>query len=218
MSLKYACFLSYRRIKSRAYKKIVEEVYEKLNDELNFILELDKPVYCPDRLWFEDDNSVEKRRDVAKALCESACMVLLYMPRYFNSKDCCLEYLTMEKLEEERVKLFESPFEQKQRLIVPLILRGSNNLPDEIKINRECFYMDHVSTSVVDRSTIIRLAEYISECYEAFQRESPEKLKQNFDCDNFAFLSLEDKQVKSRLDRLSQKSVQLRFPGFTLQK
>ena len=216
MSLKYACFLSYRRIKSRAYKKIVEEVYEQLKDELSFILELEKPVYCPDSLWLQGEDSVEEPCDVAKALCESACMVLLYVPEYFKTKYCGQEYITMEKLEEERVKLFKSPFEQKQRLIIPLILRGSNNLPDEIRINRECFYMDHVSTSVVDRNTTIRLAEYISERYEAFQREFLEK--QNFDCDNFAFLSLEDRQVKSRLELLSQKSVQLRFPGFTLQK
>ncbi len=77
MSLKYACFLSYRRIKSRAYKKIVKEVSEKLNDELSFILELDKPVYCPGSLWLQGDDSVEERRDdVAKALCESACLNL----------------------------------------------------------------------------------------------------------------------------------------------
>ena len=217
MSLKYACFLSYRRIKSRAYNKIVEEIYEKLNEELSFILELEKPVYCPDRLWFEDDNSVEKRRDVAKALCESACMVLLYTPRYFNSKGCCLEYLTMEGLEEERVKFFKSPLGQKQRLIIPVILRGYKNyknLRDDIKIDRKCFRLDRVSTTVIDRSMIISLAEHISELYEALQIE-----KQNFDCDNFGFPSLKDKEVKSRLEQLSQTgSSKPPFPGFPSQQ
>ena len=76
MSLKYACFLSYSRIKSRAYKKMVEEVSEKLNDELSFILELEKPLYCRDSLWLQGEDYVEERCDVAKALCESACLNL----------------------------------------------------------------------------------------------------------------------------------------------
>ncbi len=213
MSLEYACFLSYRRIKSRAYKKIIEEVSEQLNDELSFILGLEKPVYCPDSLWLQGEDSVEERCYVAKALCESACMVLLYMPRYFKNKYCGQEYITMHKLEEERVQLFKSAFEKKLRLIIPLILRGSKNLPDEIRLNPQCFFMDKVSTSEVDHRTIIRLAEYISERYEAFQREFLEK--QNFDCGNFAFLSLEDKEARARLDQLDRtKSGKWQFPGF----
>ena len=191
--------------------------------ELSFILELEKLLYCPDSLWFEDDNSVEEcRDDLAKALCESTCMVLLYTPKYFKSKGCCLEYIMMQGLEEKRVKLFKSALEQKQRLIIPLILRRAKNLPDPIRLNPQCFFMDNVSTSEVDHPTIINLTEYISDRYEAFTNEFLEKQsleKQNFDCGNFAFPSLEDKEARAWLDQLERtKSGKWPFPVFALQQ
>ena len=207
--LKHACFLSYRGLENEVYKAIVEQINRKLTDELNFVLELKEPVYL-DKRRFQPGYSLDN--NVATALCESVCMVVFYTPRYFKSAYCAMEYKAMKKLEQERVAAFVIvQGKQNPRLIIPLIFRGSKNLPDEIRNNQKCFYMDNLSTREVEHSIIVKLAEYISECYEAFNKLSVNKsfessLEKSFSCENFDLPSLQKQDINSYQDQSSPPS------------
>jgi hypothetical protein len=71
---------------------------------------------------------------IAKAICESVCMIVVYSPLYERSKYCLREFLAMEKIEEKRKELLKEKYNKTKRMIIPLILRGDiNNLPSRIK-------------------------------------------------------------------------------------
>lgn len=207
MSLRHACFISYRGILSDSYQSMVERFYHALKDELTVIMELEEPVYLDvQRL---QGNGLPDPAS-GRALCESACMIVLYTPRYFKSKHCALEYRAMQELEQSRCQLSQRSRNEK-RLIVPLVLRGSKTLPDEIRLNQQCFFMDKLSTNEIDTSIVMQLAEYINERYEDLV-VLPTELSSN--CKNFQLPSLHEQEVKSWLEGLyHDKSVRPPFPG-----
>lgn len=188
MPLKYACFLSFRGIQREHYKRIVEQIYSGLTDELSYLLELEhgQPVYRDEKRLSTGDSIPAETQ---QALCESACMVLLYTPRYFASVNCALEYKAMEKLEDKRLSLLESHNEKKLRLIIPIVFRGSQDLPEEIRLNQKTIFMNDVSTSEVDRPKLVKVAEYIAERYRSLSKV---ELDLNASYKDFMFPSKEE--------------------------
>lgn len=168
MPLKHACFLSYRGLSGDSYyKAIVEGIYQRLNDELKMLIELDKPV-CYDWQRFQPGVAVSKSQGL-KALCDSLCMVVLYIPRYFKSTQCASEFKAMERLESARLAKLTTPDQSQHRLIVPVILRGASNLPEIIQQNSCSIFMDDLSASSLEDAKLIKLAQYIADCYELFE-------------------------------------------------
>lgn len=164
MPIDHACFLSYRGISSEPYKAIVEAINQRLTDELRILIELDEPVFFD---WKRFQPGELANQNSAHALFRSLCMVVLFVPRYFKSLHCAQEYKAMENLERERLAHL-GPQDEQQRLIFPVIIRGANKLPDYIRLNSQCIYMDDLSTSGIDDTKIIKLAQRISDRYEAF--------------------------------------------------
>jgi len=204
MPLKYTCYLSYRGISSDYYKVIVERVQQRLHDELRILIESENPVFYD---WTRFQPGTPDNQPAIRALYESLCMVVLFIPRYFKNLYCALEYKAMERLEAERLKCLSPPGDYQQRLIFPIIIRGSNNLPDIIRQNPQSIYMDDLSTSDIEDTKIIKLAQQIAERYELFEKIS---LDITANADRFALPSKED--VKDLLDE-SQRTKQ-NFPGY----
>ena len=110
-------------------RSFVEDLYEAISNELEPLTDL--PVYKDDlRLQGGDFYNQE----LARSLCESVCMLMVFTPTYFNVKNtyCTREYMAMKDLESKRIQLLDH-----HGLIIPIVLRGFNELPDEIKRQRQ---------------------------------------------------------------------------------
>ena len=67
---------------------------------------------------------------LARAICKSACMVILYWPSYLDSDYCQQEITTMLGIEKKRIQLLGNQLSG-YRLFVPIVLRGDYNLLPE---------------------------------------------------------------------------------------
>lgn len=131
MAIKYSCFISHRHGQERLAERIVTELYDGLAAELDVLLE--EGVYL-DRERLKGGDYLDEV--LASAICQSACMVVVYTPRYF-SKDhpyCTREFMAMKTLEEERLNLLGPQEGGRRGLIINVIFRGQeDDLPPQIK-------------------------------------------------------------------------------------
>ncbi len=113
---------------------------------------------------------------LASALCESACMVIVFTPIYFsvNHTYCAREYKAMEALEDERLKLLGNAMDKQNGLIIPVIFRGAESLPTDLKNRRQFYCFDQFLLSDAKLSEnpqyatkIKEMAQYIAGRFEA---------------------------------------------------
>src|SRR6185436_6732738 len=96
---KYACYISYRCPSSEITDQAVRGIHTALVNEL-------KPygldVYC-DEERRKGDHAFN--HSLAAILCESACLIVVYWPQYFDLMGmyCALEYKAMEAIEKKRL-------------------------------------------------------------------------------------------------------------------
>ena len=124
--MKYACFISHRCGKGR--KQSLTLGFRKgLEEQLDFRARLSE-VFLDlhhnkggDKLQFK----------LAEALYQSYCMIVLYDPCYFDMHNqwCAREYYAMQKLEDIRIPQHT----RSMGLIIPVVIRGKDKLPEEIK-------------------------------------------------------------------------------------
>src|SRR5258708_31408673 len=110
MAFRYSCFISYRHVPGD--KEIIEDLYQAIADELaNYV---SKEVFR-DTESLEGGDFLNKR--LARALCESACMIVFYVPVYFDERFtfCAREYCAMELLEQKRIKQLQLFFDDPAR-------------------------------------------------------------------------------------------------------
>lgn len=130
---KHACFLSYRHGQQSIKERFIRQLHDGLAAELELLRQ--ERVYVDyERLsggQFLDPN-------IARALADSACMIAVYHPTYFDPEHlyCAREYLAMLTLEENRLDALGPGAERENGLIIPIILRGSETLPAEIAKRR----------------------------------------------------------------------------------
>jgi hypothetical protein len=138
MPLKYSCFISFRHgdrtlpTDTNLLEAIAIQLKEALSSELQAYTA--KEVYVD---WERLKGGDFYTQALATALCESACMVMVYMPTYFDEHKtfCAREYKAMEGLEARRLKnLGLSVLEH--GLIIPIVFRGMKFLPSEIRMQR----------------------------------------------------------------------------------
>lgn len=135
MSFEYSCFVSYRHCQSQLGKRIINDLYNAICGELELMT--DKEVYL-DRERLEGGYFYNEA--LARALCRSVCMIVVFTPTYFNMHHtyCAREYKAMEALEKKRLRLLEDPDDRTHGLIIPVVFRGWDYLPLEIKERRQC--------------------------------------------------------------------------------
>jgi hypothetical protein len=161
MPLQHACFISYRHGQHSLMKRFVDDLYEALASELETLVDLR---IFRDQLRLEGGDFYNQA--LAKGLCESVCMIMIFTPTYFSSEHsyCAREYAAMKLLEQER--LLDG---QQHGLIIPVVLRGFEQLPEEIKSQRQAYKFEHFFLSeqrlVKNRNfnlEIKKMADYIA--------------------------------------------------------
>jgi len=187
MAFKHACFISYRH----GHEPGVQRIYESFRRELAIQVEL----YLPGMEVVLDTSHLRGgdffNEDLASALCNSVCMILLFSPYYFDPRNtyAAREYQAMISLERKRLALI-SPANRKG-LIIPIIIRGS--LPDEITKERQYYTLDLLSPDdikkVESRKKLKRIAEDIYHRHEAFRTATKDPCGL---CNGFKFPSEED--------------------------
>jgi len=135
MPLRNACFISYRHGQYELMKEFITDFCDALSGELEPMLRHGGVYLDHHRLRGGDFYN----QALARNLFESATMVMVYTPTYFDSEHtyCAREYAAMAALEERRIALLQGAGKTPHGLIIPIILRGARYLPEEIKLHRQ---------------------------------------------------------------------------------
>jgi hypothetical protein len=208
MSFERSCFLSYRHRPPREYVEVVSDFYGMLETEI--LLHLSVGSLMPPR---DGDNFITN--ELAYTLCTSLCMVVLYVPAYFDSDQlsCAREYRAMELLEAQRMMELGHANKHTHGLIIPVIYRGWDDFPERIKQERNCYNIQQytlgkrVKNNSKVKVEVQKIAEYIGKRYaESKQLDEP-----CFECREFAYP--EEGRVAPWLATLEPPRRQERLPG-----
>jgi len=131
--LKYSCFISHKNGQDFIAEAFLRDFHKALQGEAKML----KPYDC-----FVDYDRLKPghlyNELLARKLCQSACLVVIYTPRYFDTQAlyCAREYRAMELLEEARFAELGIP-KSTNGLIIPVVLRGREDLPVAISSKRQ---------------------------------------------------------------------------------
>lgn len=162
---KYASFISYRHGQSQIKRTFIERFERALVNELDLLR--DEGVFVDkDRLDGGDFYNVA----LTRAIYESATLIVIYQPNYFDPLHpyCAREYRGMCALEDKRLGFLPGEKEKRHGLIIPVALRGFEDIPAELRSCRQCenfskfMLMDEELPKHPDYAPRIRkIAEYI---------------------------------------------------------
>lgn len=189
MPFKYSCFISY----CHGQYDLVNGFIKQIKEALQCYIEpyLDHEVYIDERLG----PGYHYNEELAKAICQSICMVVIYTPRYEAHSYCFREYIAMERLEKQRLSLVEDR-SNNIGMIIPIILRkGEQGLPPRIKNYRHYYdFSDfRLSTKEIknndyyDKQTD-QIAEIIYTLYKLFEEKGIDPCE----CKDFSLPSKEE--------------------------
>ena len=189
MPFKYACFISYPGTQGQMMKAFIDELKQALRDCIDPYL--DEQVYIDKEQLAGGDHFNEA---LAEAICQSLCMVVVYVPKYERHEYCRREYRAMELLEQQRAAICGRERLGNRGMIIPIILRGDGDLPDRIKKHvHYCNFTKYTTASQNIRNNVDcvaqleAVAQNVYELYQAF-----EGLEVCNDCNTFALPSPAD--------------------------
>lgn len=154
MAFKHACFISYCRPQHELLKGFVAQLKRALDAELESYL--DEKVFIDDTDVAPGDKHAEV---LARAICESVCMVVVWSPRYDRHPYCLREFEAMRIVEERRRQLLGPNKAHGRGFIISIIVRGGDAVPDRIR--EQDTYCDFSSFTLA-MPDIIRNPEYVS--------------------------------------------------------
>jgi hypothetical protein len=128
MAFTHACFISYCHAQGYLMKRFVDELKEQLKSELD--------TYFDDCVYIDEDRlqpGFKFNEALGKALCQSACMILIYVPKYDEHSYCVRELRAMELLEARRKNLLAGKLPKEFGMIIPIVLREGVGVPEKIK-------------------------------------------------------------------------------------
>jgi hypothetical protein len=134
MAIRYGCFFSY----AHGRHELMQRFKATLADALRCYLE---PYFDDESELFVDTEQLgggdDLDRKIARAMCESVCMIMIYTPKYEAHPYTRREYAGMRQLEAERGKWYTLP----SHLIIPVIMtHHPDGLPSQI--TEASFYVD----------------------------------------------------------------------------
>jgi TIR domain len=177
MTYRHASFISWAHAKEDLGRTFIENLHGALSGSLE--LHVKQGVYL-------DKQRLRPAYDfnaaLAEAMCESACWVLVFSPRYLLQDYCRREYAAMQALEQARRNELGGKLPRTHRMIIPVLLRGDDSkIPVEIKSSRQM--LDFRSFSLADpdmarnaayAEKIEETAEYIAELCELGRPGAPD--------------------------------------------
>ena len=194
MPFEHACFISYRH-------------HEQSQLAERFILDLSGALRNELALMVEEDIFIDRERmqggtffnpALASALCKSVCMIVIYTPTYFSRAHtyCAREYRAMEKLEEIRLCRLKDEPGREAGLIIPIILRGLELLPEPIRTQRHYYTFERFCLSSRQLARNRQFEDYVREIASVIHARkrtlAPWADELTCDCHSFAFPTEED--------------------------
>jgi len=189
MGLKYSCFVSYPNARDENdqwwIEATISNFWKALHAELS-VNALESPYIDREKLTLGANFEVS----LQQALCGSACMVMIYMPTYFDPNNifCAREFRAMEKLEELRLAKVSRDLTEGQRLILPVVIRGQDDLPEYVFGARHYHPMwahNHLEEKSIKKKKYQREVMKIVRCIRdicSVMRRNPDLFE---DCDQF---------------------------------
>jgi TIR domain len=154
MAFKYACFISYCHGQYDLVKSFLDQLKAALKAELEPLL--DEEVYIDEERL---KPGYKYNEELAAAICQSICMVVVYSPRYERHEYCVREFEGMLQLEEKRLKAMGAAGAGRG-FIIPIVLRGDDDVPDRIKKYQHYSNFSRFTLAAPD---ILRNPEYAAE-------------------------------------------------------
>ena len=144
MAIRYGCFFSY----AHGRHALMQRFKSALADALRSYLE---PYFDNEDELFIDTEQLgggdDLDRKIARAMCESVCMILIYTPKYEAHAYTRREYEAMRLIEAERAKWYTLP----SRLIIPVVMtRHPEALPPPISDARYYVDVSHYTMATLD--------------------------------------------------------------------
>lgn len=194
MPFKYSCFISYCHGQYDLVKEFIRQITEALQGSIDSYL--DQEVYIDERLG----PGYHYNEELAQAICQSICMIVIYTPKYESHSYCKREYIAMERIEKKRLELLADR-SNNMGMIIPIIFRGEEtDIPPRIK-DRIHFYDFRdftLATQEIKRNSkyageIERIAEIIHRFSKLFRERGIDPCE----CDSFSLPSEKDIELES---------------------
>ena len=197
MSFEHACFVSY------VHPEAQGELAARFINDLSGALDSELSGWMRERCFVDRSGlraGMLYNQALAGALCKSVCMIAVYTPHYFDLQHtyCAQEYLAMEMIEQKRLTRLAQQ-QGYQGLIIPVILRGEENLPSVIRSQRHCHSFERLTLCLRGimrtrkfEEDINLLAKAISRCKDMLAPWSEEL---TCDCDSFVLPTIEEAKV-----------------------
>lgn len=183
--------MSYRDYQTEINSVLIKNLHAAVSDELAFYLKapvfLDEERMGPGYLFNEG---------IATALCQSLCMILVFTPSYFDLEKtyCAREYKAMVNLEENRFAAITDTDLKRKGLIFPVVIRGYEDLPPEIKDKRLAMNFENITLGEPEirrhpayAAKIRDIAKHIAALYTAFANLPGDSA----DCNNYSLPAAE---------------------------
>jgi hypothetical protein len=134
MPVKYSCFISYPHgSQGNFWESIMKQLKCELENRIGPLL--DETIYMDN---YELKIGVNLDKELAKAICQSVCMIVVFTPLYESrsGKYGLREFLAMRRIEDKRMAILsQHGFNTNHRMIIPIVVKGDpdEELPPEIK-------------------------------------------------------------------------------------
>lgn len=182
MAIRYGCFFSY----AHGRHDLMKTFKTALADAMRCYLE---PYFDNEEELFVDHEQLGGGDDIdqkiARAMCESAAMIMIYTPKYEAHPYTRREFAAMQLIEAERSEWYKMP----SHLIIPVIMtRHPDQLPPQI--NKPGLYVDfsHFTMATADLKSnldflpdIQKIVERVVQHYQCQKKHTPA----SHDCNQF---------------------------------
>jgi hypothetical protein len=136
-------------------RMFVEQLVEGFQSELG-------PYFTEEELYVDYERlqpGYKYNTALARSICRSVAMVVVYTPTYERSDYCLREYAAMQRLEQKRLAALAGTGADERGLVIPVVLRGRiENLPESI--TRHTHYADFRHFSTADKR-LVRNHQYV---------------------------------------------------------
>jgi hypothetical protein len=181
---KYACFVSYCHGQYELMTSFIDQLKGALDAYLDPLL--DEQVYIDTQRL---QPGYRYNEALARAICQSVCMVVVYSPKYERHEYCVREYEAMVKIEASRRTLLGAAGNG-LGLIIPVILRGGDDVPPRIREHVHCVDFSKFTLATPRLASnpeyvgqIQRIAEAIYSQYRVFSEVGANPCR---DCETFS--------------------------------
>ena len=153
MPFQCACFISYPHNAGKSVDRFVTRLKQELEDRV--------AQYVTDPVESDHDypTGIDYHKRIARRICASACLIVVYMPVYQRKPFCLQEYTAMERLQAHRLQRLKKDLSPTCGMIVPLVYTGvEQKIPQWI--SQRINYKDISKFTVSDPELVFGQADF----------------------------------------------------------